>query len=263
MARFADRERYFEALAETSRSCYRPYIDRFKTLGDGAEILEIGCGEGGNLLPFAEAGFRVTGIDISPNKIRNARTYFAKREARGEFDVLDFLDGTEFPEGPVFDLILIHDVIEHIEPEYKDRFFARLSAFLKPGGLIFWGFPAWQMPFGGHQQICRSRACTLPFLHLLPAGWYERWLRAFKEDPETIRDLMSIKRSKMTVERFEELCGAHGLRIEDRILWLVNPHYKAKFGLTPRRLPRWVAAVPRVRNFFATACFYLTSFYAD
>ena len=255
----ADRERYFEALAETSQAFYRPYIGRFRDLAPGAAILEIGCGEGGNLLPFAAAGFSVTGIDISPNKIRNARSYFGKRNVPGVFEVRNFLDPADFPDGPVFDLILIHDVIEHIEPEWKDRFFSRLRAFLKPGGLVFWGFPAWQMPFGGHQQICRSRACRLPFLHLLPRGMYEHWLKAFKEDPETVRDLLSIRRSKMTVERFEKLCGAHGLRIEDRILWLVNPHYKAKFGLTPRRLPRWIAALPRVRNCFCSACFYLTS----
>lgn len=260
MARFADRERYFEALAETSRTCYRDHIGRFRTLAPGASILEIGCGEGGNLLPFAEAGYAVTGIDISPNKIRNARAFFDKRGVPGTFEVRDFLDPDDFPDGPVYDLILIHDVIEHIEPEWKDRFFARLATFLKPGGLVFWGFPAWYMPFGGHQQICRSKACRLPFLHLLPRGLYKGYLNAFKEEPETVRDLMSIYRSRMTVERFEKLCRTHGLRIEDRVLWLVNPHYKAKFGLKPRRLPRFLAALPGLRDFLATSCFYLTSF---
>ena len=134
----ADRERYFEALAETSQAFYRPYIGRFRDLAPGAAILEIGCGEGGNLLPFAAAGFSVTGIDISPNKIRNARSYFGKRNVPGVFEVRNFLDPADFPDGPVFDLILIHDVIEHIEPEWKDRFFSRLRAFLKPGGLVVW-----------------------------------------------------------------------------------------------------------------------------
>lgn len=255
----ADRERYFTHLAETSGTFYRDYIGRFKALEPGASILEIGCGEGGNLLPFAEAGFIVSGIDISHGKIRNARTYFGKRNVPGIFEVRNFLDPADFPDGPVYDLILIHDVIEHIEPEWKDRFFARLAGFLKPGGLVFWGFPAWYMPFGGHQQICRSKACRLPFLHLLPRRLYEAYLKAFKEAPETVLDLMSIRRSKMTVERFEKLCGAHGLRIEDRTLWLVNPHYKAKFGLKPRRLPRFFAALPGIRNFLATSCFYLTT----
>ena len=259
MAQFADRERYFEALAETSRAYYRPYISRFRALPPGAAVLEVGCGEGGNLLPFAEAGFSVTGIDISPAKIRNARSFFEKRDMDGTFEVRDFLDPADFPDMPVYDLILVHDVIEHIEPPYKALFFARLKRFLRPGGLVFWGFPAWQMPFGGHQQICRSKACTLPFLHLLPKRLYESYLKAFKEDPETIRDLMSICRSRMTVERFEKLCRQEGFRIEDRILWLVNPHYKAKFGLKPRRLPRFFAALPGIRNFLSTSCFYLTA----
>lgn len=203
--RHTDRERYFRELAQTSREFYIDYLRKFKNVGAGTRVLEIGCGEGGNLLPFAEAGCCVTGIDLAANKIENAKEYFAKRNMPGEFISGNFLNMPARDDR--FDIVLIHDVIEHIEPEDKPAFFSGLKKFLKPDGIVFFGFPAWQMPFGGHQQICRSGVCSkVPFMHLLPASLYRGYLRIFKEDPAKIDELLSIKRSKMTPEKFERLC---------------------------------------------------------
>ena len=53
-----------------------------------------------------------------------------------------------------FDVIILKDVIEHV-PE-QEKFVPYLKNFLKPGGQIFFGFPPWYMPFGGHQQVCKN-----------------------------------------------------------------------------------------------------------
>ena len=63
----------------------------------------------------------------------------------------------------------------------------------------------------------------------------------------------------MTVESFEALCMAGGYKILDRTLWLVSPHYKVKFNLTPRRLCNCIGRIPYLRNYFSTACFYIVS----
>lgn len=259
MNRYTDREKYFLELAETSKAYYLDYIGKYKRLGKGSRILEIGCGEGGNLLPFAEIGCSVKGIDLSENKINNARLFFGKRNAEGEFACGNFLEAAvPADEKEKFDVILIHDVIEHIEPEYKMDFFTRLRFYLKAEGIIFFGFPAWQMPFGGHQQICRSKFCSkVPFIHLLPAGVYKKYLAMCKEEQFRIDELLSIKRSKMTVEKFERLAGAAGFSIIDRTLWLISPHYKAKFNLRPARLGRFFCSIPGLRNFLSTSCFYI------
>lgn len=202
--RHIDRERYFNELASTSREFYIDYLKRFKNIDSNTRILEIGCGEGGNLLPFAESGCTVAGLDLASGKIENAGKFFASRNVKGEFACANFLTDNPFAEDGGFDIILIHDVIEHIEPDGKEAFFLRCKNYLKPDGIVFFGFPAWQMPFGGHQQICRSRVCsTIPFMHVLPAPVYKAWLKMFGEEPAKIDELLSIKRSRMTPELFE------------------------------------------------------------
>lgn len=259
MDRYKDRHRYFQELYETSRSFFIDYVGEFKRI-EGSRTLEIGCGEGGNLLAFRERGAEVVGIDLSEGKIRNARTFFSERGAEGRFACGNLLDWPEPSESGKFDIILIHDVIEHIEAPDKDPFFKKTVSFLKKDGIIFWGFPAWQMPFGGHQQICRKDAARLPFIHLLPARIYKSYLKLLGVESHTVDELLSIKRSGMTVERFERLCEENSLTVLDRTLWLVNPHYKVKFGLRPRKLWSSLVRIPWLRNFFSTSCFYITSF---
>lgn len=260
MSRKVNRETYFLELAETSRSYYIDYLSRFIDIDSNTRILEIGCGEGGNLLPFAELGCYVEGLDLAEGKIRNAKSYFEKRNAKGVFYCKNFLDATPPEDNELFDIILLHDVIEHIEPEYKNTFISGIRKYLKKDGIAFIAFPAWQMPFGGHQQICTSSICSaLPFAHLLPSGIYRTYLELFKEKTYHVEELLSIKRSKVTIESFEKLCSDTNFKILDRTLWFISPHYKAKFNLRPSRLWGWIGNIPYLRNFFSTTCFYILS----
>ena len=114
------------------------------------------------------------------------------------------------------------------------------------------------MPFGGHQQICRSKILShLPFIHLLPATIYRLLLRAFRESDGCVAELLSIKYTRVTIESFENLVKKTSLSIQNRELWFINPHYKIKFGLSPRKLSKYIARIPVFRNFFSTSCFYI------
>lgn len=253
-ARQRDRRQYFNELATTSRKFYLPYLSSFMRLGEGTNVLEIGCGEGGNLLPFAQAGCDVTGVDMAPGKIRDAERFFSEEGAEGRFLASDIFAVREL-EGQ-FDLILCHDVIEHISD--KEEFMRRVRRYLRPEGLAFFAFPAWQMPFGGHQQMCRNKTLShLPFFHLLPRGLYRRVLEHGGESPECVSELLEIKQTATPVELFAKIVRRQGFTVVDRRLWLINPHYEVKFGLKPRPLPGFIGAVPWVRNFFTTSCFYL------
>ena len=253
--RHTNRTLYFHELAQTSRKHFIPYISHFKQLSQDCRILEIGCGDGGNLLPFAQMGCYTLGVDIDEGRIADARRFFAECGTKGDFIASDvFLLDKQHGS---FDIIICHDVIEHIGDKY--RYLSLLSQFLARDGIIFMSFPAWQMPFGGHQQICRSRLVShLPFIHLLPNKLYHLLLKMAGENRTCIQELTSIKETRTSIERFEKtlkICGT--FTIKDRTLWLVNPHYETKFHLRPRRLPKWLGSIPCIRNFFTTSCFYI------
>lgn len=257
-SRYTDRRRYFNELAGTSEEFLVPYIAKFKAVGEGISVLEIGCGEGGNLLPFARRGCRVRGTDIAPGKIDNAARFFAESGLEGEFACEDFLSCELSQHRGRYDIVILHDVIEHIEPPFKSQFICRAAECLSEGGLMMVAFPAWQMPFGGHQQICRSKVCkALPFMHLLPMKAYLCYLRLFGENEERLREQASIKRSRITVESFTRLVKGESLEIRDRLLWLINPHYKAKFHLPAVKLVKPFSSIPYLRNFFSTSCFFI------
>lgn len=256
--RHQDRQQYFNELANTARNYYIDYLKPYQLLPPGTRVLEIGCGEGGNLLPFAEAGCQVKGIDLSETRIRQARQFFDAAGQQGTFACENFITADKpATEEERYDLLLIHDVIEHIEAPYKHDFVSHLLPFLKRDGIIFVGFPAWQMPFGGHQQIGTGWVSKLPFVHLLPMGLYTRVLTWSGQRDCDIRELQSIKRSAMTIEHFEQLCHDTGLTLVKRTLWFINPHYEQKFQLKPRRLYKVLGRIPYLRNFCTTSAFYL------
>lgn len=251
--RHINRERYFEEQARTSKKYYIPYIAEI--IGDLPDkVLEVGCGEGGNLLPFAEQGCEIVGVDIATLRIEQARTFFSRKNQKGLFIASDIFLLRDLRKH--FPLILIHDVIEHIGD--KSQFLSDMKSYLVSDGILFVAFPAWQMPFGGHQQIAEGRIVShLPFIHLLPDILY-RWLMILcGEKEDTIKELLSIKETKCTIEMFRNVVRQAGYRIIDQQLYFINPHYETKFGLSPRKLGKLISSVPYLRNFFSTSCFYI------
>ncbi|MBP5676969.1 MAG: class I SAM-dependent methyltransferase [Bacteroidales bacterium] len=256
--RHKDRRLYFNELANTSRDFYLDYVRTVMPLDGNTRVLEIGCGEGGNLLPFAEMGCKVTGIDIDKPRIDNAIKFFGEEGQKGEFIASDFLEvPVPQTEEERFDLVLVHDVIEHIEAPYKHSFMQLMQRFMKRSAVAFFGFPAWQMPFGGHQQMCHGRLSKMPYIHLLPTKMYGSLLKHAGETESSVEGLMSIKRSRMPIEKFERLVRESGMRVCKRTLWLINPHYKQKFHLVPVREVWPFNAIPWLRNFYSTSAWYL------
>lgn len=253
--RHQDRRQYFNEQAETTRKFVIPYIEQVRPVTPELRVLEIGCGEGGNLVPFAEIGCECVGVDLAQHQIERAREYFrelpgAERTTFLYQDVYDAEDSLGR-----FDLIFLRDVIEHIVDQ--DRFMGFIGRFLRPGGLIFFGFPPWYMPFGGHQQICRSALSKVPWVHLLPKALYGGLLRAAGERPAAIEELLLIKRTGISIERFRRILRKHRYKTVAETLFLINPNYETKFGLTPRRQLPLLGSIPGLRNFLTTCCYSL------
>jgi SAM-dependent methyltransferase len=254
--RHLNKVKYFEEQALTTGKYVIPYVAAFMNIQPGLRVLEIGCGEGGNLKPFLEAGCRVTGIDLSESKIANGTRFYADHPVKSNLEfICEDIYNIATPETP-YDLIIMRDVIEHIHNQ--ERFMHFVKRFMAPAGLFFLAFPPWQNPFGGHQQICQNRyLARMPWIHLLPAGLYTRLLKWGGEPEVRIEALLEIKETGLSLERFESILERETYEIVRKDFYLINPNYEVKFGLKPRLVPGFLCVVPYLRNLVTTSAYYL------
>lgn len=255
--RHKNRLQYFQEQEYTTRQYVIPYIEKVKCINNGVKILEIGCGEGGNLKPFLDAGCICTGVDISEWQIKNADTYFKTHSAYTNLKLI-CNDIYNLKPETSFDVIIMRDVIEHIPNQEKFMHF--IKDFLATEGVIFFGFPPWQMPFGGHQQVLKNKFLShLPYFHLLPNFFYKALLKAFRVTDDQINALFDFKATGISIERFERILRKENYYVNRRTFYFINPNYEAKFKLKPRTQLSIITAVPWVRNFFTTAMYYVVS----
>lgn len=119
-------EKYY-AVTESSHAEYHA---RIMSAASGADVLEYGCGDGSSAFMLAERGARVTGIDISPERIRRATAEARTRKVEDvSFRVMN-AERLEFDDD-TFDLICGTSIIHHLDLE---RSAAELARTLKPTG---------------------------------------------------------------------------------------------------------------------------------
>ena len=253
-----DKARYFEMQRRTAAEYVVPRVLAQLAKPGPWRVLEVGCAEAGVLKAFMELGHEAVGVELEVHRAELAREFLAEEIARGRASIRtdNIYDVQPADLGGGFDVVVLKDVIEHI-PE-QERMVPRLREFLNPGGVIFFGFPPWYMPFGGHQQVAASpRVTRVPWLHLLPRRAYAKYLRAAGETEHIVTELESIRDTRISIERFERIVGESGLQVLDRELWLFNPIYALKFGLRAVPLSKPLAALPGLRNLYTTAAYYV------
>lgn len=133
----AERERLFRNRAENlAPPRFRFVRERVPELKPGALVVEIGTHDGGNLLPWREAGFRTVGFDIDEEA-------FAPGRAAG----LDLRAGApgeiRLEESP--QLVLLSHFVEHLDDPLRgmgairDLFGGSGSLFVEVPGAREWG----------------------------------------------------------------------------------------------------------------------------
>lgn len=248
----------FEQQYENAQACLVPFVEDALPPGDERAILDVGCGEGGVLKAFAERGWTGIGVDLGPQRIERAQHLLPEHIARGQlhFETADIHDwAAQQTHRHAFDVIVLKDVIEHIYD--RPRMMAALQTFLKPGGVLFIGFPPWRMPYGGHQQIADAKLAQLPYYHLLPRPLYRGLLKGLGESEAKIENLMEVWDTRLSIQQAERLFRETGYAVLKRELYLINPIYAQKFGLTPRPQLPVLRDLPWLRDFFTTAVYYL------
>lgn len=101
----------------------------FAQRGDGS-VLEVGCGTGRVAGALAQAGHTVTGLDISPAMLQQARARDDSVEwVEGDIALLDL--------GRTFDLIIAPlGTLHHLHPRERRQAFGAVAAHLRPGGRL-------------------------------------------------------------------------------------------------------------------------------
>jgi SAM-dependent methyltransferase len=253
-ARHLNRQLYFNEQAYTTQNFLIPFLQDLIPVTNNMKVAEVGCGEGGNLKPFLDMGCQATGIDISKEKINHAFHFFKGHPQIQNLTLINQDVYTVTSDAQLrFNLIILRDALEHIPNQ--DALLEHLKRFLLPGGHIVFAFAPWRMPFGGHQQMCQSRLLShLPFFHLLPEFIYRGMLKTFGESTYRIDDLMEVKDTRISIQKFLRLIEQRNYTIVYQSYYLVNPNYEVKFKLKTRKLPT-ILNIPHVRDFFVTALY--------
>ncbi len=105
--------------------------------GHGRSALDIGSGNGQNLIFLAQHGFAVTGIDVSSEAIKNAKKNMEDKKVAGTFVVGDVMktgiQGT-------FDVIMSSYTMHHLYDKDKEQFLEEIMGHVREGGHVLLAF---------------------------------------------------------------------------------------------------------------------------
>lgn len=131
------------ALASLLHGGPRPALDRYR-------VLELGCGNGANLLPLAYYRRHGTfvGVDGAEDIIATARARAADlRLPNVEFIHADLTDTASRVSG-TFDFVIAHGILSWVPPPAREALLAVAAARLRPEGLVYVDYnarPGWNV----------------------------------------------------------------------------------------------------------------------
>lgn len=100
------------------------------------KVLELGSGAGDASLLFAEKGYQVSGIEISPMAVEWAREKSKERKLSAEFVVGEVTSLRRWKDG-TFDAVIDGHCLHCIIGEDRSKVFKETHRVLKPGGLFY------------------------------------------------------------------------------------------------------------------------------
>lgn len=101
--------------------------------GASSRVLSIGCGIGDTEILLARRVGHLTGVDLSPSAVRQARKDAASAGSRNAV----FEEGTIESAAGKFDLIIAIFLLHHLPDETLDALPSMLRARLAPGGVFY------------------------------------------------------------------------------------------------------------------------------
>jgi len=133
---------------------WRPIIARHIPKRHGLSIADLGCGSGALLHFLAEAGYRdgengyrVMGVDTSPEQVVLARQYGFNATLG---DVVSFLNATDDSS---LDVVVACDILEHFERALLFQVLDEIERVLVPGGRLIAHVPNAEGVFGARVRF--------------------------------------------------------------------------------------------------------------
>ncbi len=220
---------YYDLVTEVDKSIAGD-IDIYASLvPQGGAVLELGAGTGRVALSLAQRGFQVTGLDIAPAMLAQAK---AKRAELGSevADRVKFVkaDMTAFDLGCTFDAVICtFYTMAHLPPgPLWERTFKAISRHLAPGGVAAVHLPS---------EVQMRAAPPLPTQPVLLQPAPEGRLLMIYVDSQTLSD-----DGRMDQVLRYAVSGPRGVQesLERYTLFLGDPApFAAEAGLRPRSDP--------------------------
>lgn len=171
-------EREYDALAYPGAPLLKSHPDQLAVLGrlfgvraapvEACRVLELGCGEGANLLPMAAAapGSVFVGVDISEAHLARGRRV-AEALGLGNVTLLhaDLMSPALDAMTEPFDYILCHGVLSWVATPVQERILALMGRLLAPTGIAYLSFnayPGWHLLGMLRGMLLRGDDLTAP-----------------------------------------------------------------------------------------------------
>ena len=230
----------YDALAYPTAIFNQTQPDRLATLArlcglnpppiETAHVLEIGAGDGMNLLALAVAypHARFTGFDLAPTAVARGRRWIAESGVGNmTLTALDILDAAEVLEGE-FDYIIAHGVYAWVPPVVREATMALVGRKLSPDGVAFVSYNA--MP-GGFIRLALRDALLFALEGVADEDREEiarAHLRALAEAPEGTREPVAgrIPRCRRSHGR-QSVAGAEPRRVGTVFLSAIGERRRA------------------------------------
>jgi SAM-dependent methyltransferase len=123
-------DRFGDWMARVEGDPWERYVDELALhLSEGAQVLDLGCGNGTKLARL-DGRFELVGVDVSERQLRLAHEAVPEASfVHADFTELDFPAET-------FDAVTALYSILHVPRDEQPALFARILTWLRPGGLF-------------------------------------------------------------------------------------------------------------------------------
>ena len=235
-----------------------PLLQQWGVRINGAFVLDIGCGQGGVVCAFAEAGARCIGLELKSKRALEAKKLIpCKLEGKidliaGDFFALPLNLNGRFP-----DIILLRDVFEHLSD--KGSALRQLKKLMGFDTRLFVAFPPFCSAFGGHQQMLRSFLKYIPYFHVFPEPLWDvvrEIARQCDANFPFFKEIERLRANPTLVGRFRRMLKGSGLRVVKERYYLIRPSHHLRYGL-PVVHGGILGKIGGIREFVVTGAFFL------